>query len=115
MLIAIGVAALALTAVSCKARLGAESPDVVVAQDATGATVVRLAGVDRHRMWKLKDEKYDILVMRREGGFFDVNVSVTLPNGGIRRITTQIKALPGQTIPLGGLGDVRMLIEFSSR
>lgn len=114
-LIAIAFAAFALTAVSCNTLPGTQSPNVVVVQDATGATVVRLAGDDQDGTWELKDDKHDILVMRRESGFFDVNVSVTLPDGGIRRVSTQIKASPGQTIQLGGLGDARMLIEFPRR
>jgi hypothetical protein len=115
-LIPIALAVFTLTAVSCKNLPDAQqSPEVVVAQDATGATVVRLAGDDRDGTWKLNDDKHDILVIRREGGFFDVNVSVTLPNGSLRRVSTQIKASPGQTIPVGGLGDARMLIEFPRR
>jgi hypothetical protein len=93
--ISIALAVFALTAVSCKNPPEAHSPEVVVAQDATGATVVRLAGDDEDGKWELKDDEHDILVMRRESGFFDVNVSVTLPDGGIRRVSTQIKASPG--------------------
>jgi hypothetical protein len=114
-LISIALAVFALTAVSCRNPPEAQPPEVVVAQDATGATVVRLAGDDEDGTWELKDDEHDILVTRREGGFFDVNVSVTLPDGGIRRVSTQIKASPGQTIQLGGLGDARMLIEFPRR
>jgi len=112
MLIPIALAVFALTAVSCKTLPGAQSPEVVVVKESSGAAVVRLARDDQHDTWKLKDEKYDILIRRREGGFFDVNVSVTSPNGGKRRVSTKVKASPGQRIPLGGLGDLRMSIEF---
>jgi hypothetical protein len=112
---AIAIVAFALATVSCRSPVGGDTPEVVVTQDASGGTIVRLAEDDQDGIWRLQSGKHNILVTRGVTGLYDVNLNVTLPDGGVRQIRTQIKATPGQTIPIGGVGDAKILVEFPSK
>ena len=98
--------------VSCSTRpdvAPGERPQITVEQDDNGDTVLRLHGEGTDGVWKLKDERNDVLVRRTEHGLLAIKARLTLKKGQ-SDIVTQIKATPGEKIPLGGMGKMTFII-----
>ena len=108
------LAALTLTTVSCTKSQSTpqQSAPVLLEHDKNGNVVIRLLGEGDAGVWKLKSEDDDILVERKEDDMFSIRAAFTFPNGGTCEVATQLKAQPGQRVPISAMGKQEILIEF---
>jgi hypothetical protein len=109
---AVMLAVVVFAGVSCSTRpnvAAGEPPQISVEQDKNGDTVLRLHGEGTGGVWKLKDKQNDVLVRRTDHGLLAIKARLTLENGQ-SDIVTQIKATPGEKIPLGGMGKMTFII-----
>ena len=89
----------------------AESIQVPVEQDETGSVLVRLTGEGDAGGWKLKDERNDILVERKDGDILDIKLNFTLPDGSAREVHSRMKVQPGEKVRIGRCDEKKVLIE----
>jgi len=111
------VSALIFTAVSCTERPSAQQrPDeiaaVLVEQDDAGNVVVRLTDKSDGGVWRLKDERHDIVV-REQDDVLNIELTLPTPSGGLQQVKTSIKRLPGEKkILVGGADDAKIYVQL---
>ncbi|MFO7821266.1 MAG: hypothetical protein R6V56_04325 [Lentisphaeria bacterium] len=66
-------------------------------------------------VWKLKDNKHDIVVTRRKDGVFNINMDITRPQHGTLKINSDINLTPGQTLLLASFDNEKLFIEIPEK
>ena len=84
----------------------------VVIENTKDGIVIRLVGEGDNGIWRLKDVQNDIEIKRLDNGVIAIKASITtIPDGGITKIDTRLKMVPGKTIALTGMGNKRISLE----
>lgn len=88
-----------------------KAASIAVETDGSQNTVIRLLGEQNSAVWRIRDDRKDIVVTTKTNGTFRVDARFIRDNGEISEIHTEVEALPGEQVLLGGSGGKKILLQ----
>jgi hypothetical protein len=88
-----------------------KAASIAVETDGSQNTVIRLLGKQNSAVWKIRDDRKDIVVTTKTNGTFRVDARFIRDNGATSEIHTEVEALPGEQVLLGGSGGKKILLQ----